>query len=495
MSLSVVVPSSHTRIRIVLERLAGPLGTDESRRSVSKPEGITIGRAANVDWPIPDDGLLSRTHLRIVPTDSGCRLIDLGSTNGTNLNDEPAEPHKEYDLKDKDLIQAGRSVFCVHFEPMTSEMIAATEAKTTRALSVLETDHDGNASSSVASPNPGVASSTEPPADRGTKLCRLCKQSFASDSEDQLLNRSISGINGASQVWVCRACRQNHQTIDSFSEHDLAPHFETIRLIGRGSMGVVYLAKHRGTDKHVALKIIDPETATSRTAMDRFLREMAVIGTLKHPNVVECLDQGFEDGHLWFAMEYVSGINLQALAEANRGTYPVNQSCRIICQVLKGVEYAHNLGFVHRDIKPENILIGRTPENRLIAKVSDFGLAKNYQTLGVSGLTFSGEMRGTIPFMPPEQMIDFKTVTPSADLYATAATLYYLIAGTYIFDAEDGSDDMIQMLLDHKIVPLVNRRSDVPQGLSDLILKCLSRDPIDRLPTASAMRNALKAYV
>ena len=104
-------------------------------------------------------------------------------------------------------------------------------------------------------------------------------------------------------------------------------------------MGVVYLANHRVTNRHVALKIIDPETATSRTAMDRFLREMAVIGTLKHPNVVECLDQGFEDGRLWFAMEYVSGVSLQSLAEANRGTYPVNQSCRIICQVLKGLEY------------------------------------------------------------------------------------------------------------------------------------------------------------
>jgi serine/threonine-protein kinase len=114
--------------------------------------------------------------------------------------------------------------------------------------------------------------------------------------------------------------------------------------------------------------------------------------------------------------------------------------------------------------------------------------------MGGSGLTFSGEMRGTIPFMPPEQMTDFKTVKPSADLYATAATLYYLIAGTYIFDAEEGSDDMIQMLLDHKIVPLQARRPDIPLALASLIHSSLSKNPEDRMPTATAMRNALKTF-
>jgi serine/threonine-protein kinase len=172
----------------------------------------------------------------------------------------------------------------------------------------------------------------------------------------------------------------------------------------------------------------------------------------------------------------------------------VKQACRIACQVLKGLEFAHSLGIVHRDIKPENILIGKTPDGKLIAKISDFGLAKNIQSMGLSNLTFSGEMRGTIPFMPPEQMIDFKTVKPSADLYATAATLYFLISGTYVFDSDDSSPDMIQLLMDHKIVPLADRRGDVPEELSELIQQCLARDPADRLPTATAMRNALKAF-
>ena len=181
---------------------------------------------------------------------------------------------------------------------------------------------------------------------------------------------------------------------------------------------------------------------------------MNVISQLKHPNIVEWLEQGMANGRFWFAMEYVNGSNLEALALANTGTYPVNQACRMACQVLKGLEHAHRLGFVHRDVKPENILISRDPTG-LIAKISDFGLAKSYRSIGLSGLTFSGEMRGTIPFMPPEQMLDFKKVQPSGDLYSTAATLYYLLAGQYIYDQPaEGGGDLIRMLLEEKPVPI-----------------------------------------
>jgi len=266
-----------------------------------------------------------------------------------------------------------------------------------------------------------------------------------------------------------------------------------LREIGRGAMGVVYQARHNQTGQLVALKLIVPETATTRTAIDRFYREMSVISQLRHPNIVEWYEQGMTRGQFWFAMEYVAGPNLEALAKEQPGRYPTIQACRLTCQILKGLDQAHRMGFVHRDVKPENILIAQTTEG-LLAKISDFGLAKSFRGVGLSGLTFSGEMRGTVPFMPPEQMLDFKTVTPLADLYATAATLYYLLTCKYIYDEPAGGGDLIRMLLEEQPVPLRIRRPDVPQPLATVIEQCLARDPNERITDASSMRRALKPF-
>jgi len=233
-------------------------------------------------------------------------------------------------------------------------------------------------------------------------------------------------------------------------------------------------------------------TATTRAAIDRFLREMSVISQLRHPNIVEWYEQGMSRGQFWFAMEYVAGTNLETLAKADPGRYPVDQACRLACQMLKGLEQAHQLGFVHRDIKPENILIAQVEEG-LTVKISDFGLAKSFRGVGLSGLTFSGEMRGTVPFMPPEQMLDFKTVTPVADLYATAATLYYLLSCQYIYDDQPGVD-LIRMLLEEPPIPIRERRPDISLALAEVIGKCLARDPKTRYPDATLMRRALKPF-
>lgn len=439
-------------MRVILDVVQGPL---KGRQFLlERPDSFIVGRSRFVHCPMPEDMALSRDHFMIEFNPPTCELRDLGSTNGTFVNNRRVDRVR---LASQDMIAAGQSVFRVVLE--AAEVLSSSEGTSSPARKTL----------------PGV----------GPIRCAGCGASAPP-------SLTIAGPAGAAAnepvEWWCASCRS-----EAASLPQPVPYYTCLRELGRGAMGVVYQARHNLTGQMVALKLIMPETATTRSAIDRFQREMSVISQIRHPNIVECYEQGMTRGQFWFAMEYVAGTNLEALAKAEPGRYPVNQACRLTCQILKGLEEAHKLGFVHRDIKPENVLIAQTAEG-LAVKISDFGLAKSFRGVGLSGLTFSGEMRGTVPFMPPEQMLDFKTVTPLADLYATAATLYYMLTCKYVYDEAAGGGDLIRMLLEEQPIPVRQRRPDVPQGLADVIQKCLARDPKERYPDAASMRNALKPF-
>jgi hypothetical protein len=440
-------------MRVILDVIQGPL---KGRQFVlDRPDSFIVGRSRFVHCPMPEDLALSRDHFMIEVDPPTCELRDLGSTNGTFVNNRRVDRAR---LASEDLIAAGQSVFRVMLE-----------------ISDLMSSADG----------PAAAPSRVASRARGTIRCAGCGASAPP-------SLTIAGPAGAAASepveWWCASCRS-----EAASLPQPVPYYTCLRELGRGAMGVVYQARHNMTGQMVALKLIMPETATTRSAIDRFQREMSVISQLRHPNIVECYEQGMTRGQFWFAMEYVAGSNLEALAKVDPGRYPINQACRLTCQILKGLELAHRLGFVHRDIKPENVLIAQTAEG-LTAKISDFGLAKSFRGVGLSGLTFSGEMRGTVPFMPPEQMLDFKTVTPLADLYATAATLYYMLSCKYVYDEVAPGGDLIRMLLEEPPIPILERRPDVPKGLADIVQKCLARDPKERYPDAASMRSALKPF-
>jgi len=471
-------------MRVILDVIEGPR---VGRSFVCDPgAAFVVGRSRFVNGPMPEDTSLSRDHFLVEGSPPGCEVRDLGSTNGTFVNERRVDFVR---LAAGDRIAAGQSVFLVRIEaafgtpasvPGSSRMAVSVPAPTPcrssqaarAAVVVVEapadsatlTDESGWPVRCVGCgvPAPGGDAPSGPP--------------------------GVVVPAGGPTEWLCAACR-----LDAASLPQPVPHYTTLRELGRGAMGVVYQARHKGTGDLVALKLIVPESAAARSAVDRFLREMSVISQLKHPHIVEWLEQGTTNGQFWFAMEYVRGTNLEALAHAEPGRYPIHQACRMACQVLKGLGQAHGLGFVHRDVKPENVLIGRTAEG-LVAKLSDFGLAKSFRELGLSGLTFSGEMRGTIPFMPPEQMLDFKTVTPSGDLYATAATLYYLLTSRFLYDQVAEGGDLIRTLLEEPPVPIRRRRPETPPALAAVLERGLARDPADRYPTAAALRQALRPF-
>jgi serine/threonine-protein kinase len=257
-------------------------------------------------------------------------------------------------------------------------------------------------------------------------------------------------------------------------------------------MGEVYEAHDTVKDRVVALKLMSQQFNSDAVFRRRMQREAHTAGRLQEPHIVPIHDFGEIDGQLFIDMRFIEGADLSSLLRRS-GALPPARAVAIISQVAAALDAAHRAGVVHRDIKPENILIGRQPDG-LIAKISDFGLAKSFRGQGLSSMTFSGEMRGTVPFMPPEQMLDFKTVLPSGDLYATAATLYYLLTCQFIYDQVADGGDLIRALLEEHPVPIQKRRSDIPTGLARVLAKCLSREPNDRYPTAASMRQALRPF-
>ena len=448
-------------MRVILDVVEGPRRGQTFR--FDRHDTFIVGRSRFVHCPMPEDSALSRDHFLVEAYPPHCELRDLGSTNGTFVNNQRVARVR---LAPGDRIAAGQSVFVVRIEDTSFDLGTRSD----------ETPVERSGPLTVAAPAP----LSKPIACAG---CGAGAPPYV-----DVANGFAEVRPGEPVEWLCDLCREGVTAAPQ-----PVPHFTAIRELGRGGMGVVYQARHNDSGRMVALKLIMPESAATRSAIDRFLREMSVISQLKHPNIVEWLEQGMNRGQFWFTMEYVAGTNLEALANAEPGRYPIRQACRMAAQVLKGLEHAHALGFVHRDIKPENILIGQSPQG-LVAKISDFGLAKSFRGLGLSGLTFSGEMRGTIPFMPPEQMLDFKAVKPIVDLYSTAATLYYLISGRFLYDEDANSNDLIRTLLEEAPIPIQARRPDVPDALAAVLTRGLARDPADRYPTASALRRALRPF-
>ena len=301
-----------------------------------------------------------------------CRLMDMASTNGTFVNGRKVTT---FDLRDGDVIKGGKTVVTVSLgDDDPREVSHANQDETPPVIE-------------PTGPPPHMPNA--PPLDEPTP---------------------------------------GQATPDLPDRPPTIPRYRIERELGRGGMGVVYLAHREGDGTPVALKTITPAVVHSAATVGRFLREASVLRQLNHPNIVEFREIGQAGDRLYFAMEYVPGTDADGLLKGHRGPLPVARAVGLVCQVLDGLAYAHARGFVHRDIKPHNILV-ETSGGRDLVKLADFGLARLYLSSPLSGLTLMGELGGTSAYMSPEQVTNFREAKPPADLYSTGATLYYLITG------------------------------------------------------------------
>ncbi len=270
--------------------------------------------------------------------------------------------------------------------------------------------------------------------------------------------------------------------------------YQIVDELGRGGMGVVYRAIRVADHSVVAIKTVLPAVRGQRQDYAKFLREADILRQLDHPRIVRFREVGESQELVYFAMDFVLGTDGGKLLRQSEQPLSVHRAVRIVCQLLEALESAHANGFVHRDIKPSNLLI-RTDGPADYVLLSDFGLARTYQASKLSGLTMTGAIGGTTPFMPPEQITAFRDSKPAVDQYAAAATLYYLLTKHYVYDFPKELSKQLLMILQDDPVPVIQRRSDLPRPLADAIHRGLSREPVDRFRDVAEFRQAILPFV
>lgn len=260
------------------------------------------------------------------------------------------------------------------------------------------------------------------------------------------------------------------------------------RELGRGGMGVVYLARELKLDRPVALKILLPEFATQEGLRDRFLRETRTAASFSHPNIVPVYAVEEADDFLAYAMGMVEGETLSQRVE-RAGPVPVRDLVRIIQDVAYALAYAHGRGVVHRDIKPDNVMLERATGR---ARVLDFGISRSMAQVAIaSNLTRVGEVVGTPEYMSPEQASG-DVVDGRSDLYALGLTAYFAATGQTAVTGES-TQKIIMRQLTEPVAPIVQSRPDLPPALAAVIDRCVRKDPADRFPTAEALVEEIDA--
>jgi serine/threonine-protein kinase len=277
---------------------------------------------------------------------------------------------------------------------------------------------------------------------------------------------------------------------DPYLGRVVADRYLVERLLGLGSMGIVYRCRHTVLDKTVALKIIRQDLAQDDETVGRFMTEAKAASAIGSTHIVEVLDFGrLPDGATYIVMEYLEGITLGEAID-REGGLSLGDALDIGCQIAQALAAAHAIGIVHRDLKPDNVFLLQT-DGGWFVKILDFGIAKVMH--GGQKLTAVGSVIGTPHYMSPEQATGARTDV-GTDIYSLGVMLYEMACGRVPFDAENPLA-VISMQVTEEPQPLRKRMPAgkvLPLGLDSVIHKCLAKDPIDRFASMDDVRAALE---
>jgi hypothetical protein len=259
----------------------------------------------------------------------------------------------------------------------------------------------------------------------------------------------------------------------------LAGRYSIDRELGRGGMGVVYLAREVHLDRLVAIKLLPPERSANTTLRDRFLREARLAAKLSHPHIIPIHAVDEVEGFVYYVMAYVDGETL-AQRVRQRGPMSASDGSRVLREAAWALAYAHSQGLVHRDVKPDNILIENSTGRALVA---DFGIAAAAGEAAADGIS------GTPEFMSPEQALG-GDIDARSDLYGLGATAFYAFSGRLPFEGDSATQILAKQVTEAP-PPLGSLGIAVPRKLAQLVDRCLAKDPAHRPPSAEALAEQL----
>lgn len=257
--------------------------------------------------------------------------------------------------------------------------------------------------------------------------------------------------------------------------------------LGRGGMGVVYLARETALNREVAIKMLRAEVDAGSAYLERFEKEARAVAELNDSRFVQIHALAESDSGPYMVLEYIAGGSLE---QFRRGRpQAVRFAAEIVETLARAMQKAHDAGLVHRDLKPHNVLL--TPDGS--PKITDFGLVKRWNAEAASD-TRQGSLLGTVSYMSPEQSLGAENVGPEADIFALGGILYCLLTGRPAFLAATEFDTLTQLRTQDPVPP-TRMRSDIPKDLETICLKCLEKDPAKRYESSQRLAEDIHRFL
>ncbi len=476
------------------------------RFEFEEQDTFMIGRAPDCHCVVVGDNTFSRHHLFLEINGSNVMLKDLGSLNGTLVNGRriyagrgkgidpsEAEPSLPEGLRDGDRIDAGKNVMILHIPTPAvcvdcGAEIAGKDKKACEfvngaylCLACRKREEDKNR------PEKPRKAEVKP-----AEVRMNPKQREVAEQDPGAVVQEL--LRGFLELKIPRGDGPEIRGYTDLSK------------IGEGGFGVVYKAKRQRDGKTVAIKTMLQTRKPDKTKLLLFEREKEIIGQLRHPNIVRSESAGLWGDIHFIEMDFVNGGSIWDMMQDGKSAIDLNTAAPLILQMLEGLAYAHEAelvvtttkgkkkqtGVIHRDLKPPNVLLARE-NGRVVAQLSDFGLAKAFGAAGCTqgSLSQSGRTCGSPPYMAPEHLTNYRYVKPATDVFEMAATIFHILTAQPVRSIPRGRDPF-RCVLEEPIRRLSDHMRACPKGVSQVIDRALAVNPKDRYENGREFLKAMR---